>query len=194
MDFFTADWHLNDEMILKACRRPFKTAARMTEVYVKQANQRAKTKADTIVHVGDFIQRGLDRGTGDRESQVSASEALASLSANVVLLEGNHDGSNRCRTAGSVLVRRLCGIDCVVQHYPSTDRRAVLPPSPGGVLVNVCGHVHDRWRFMYDEENQVLNVNVGIDVYPHMAKETDLALDVAKELKRLGLKAGRLLR
>lgn len=35
MDFFTSDWHLNDELILKVCKRQFKSAARMTEVIVQ---------------------------------------------------------------------------------------------------------------------------------------------------------------
>ena len=97
MDFFTSDWHLNDELILKVCKRPFKSAKRMSDVYIKQANQRAKLKSDTIIHVGDFIQRGLDRGTGVREDQISAKDALSQITANVVLLEGHLELKAMCR-------------------------------------------------------------------------------------------------
>ena len=192
MDFFTSDWHLNDELILKVCKRNFKSAKRMTEVLIKQANQRAKDKTDTIIHVGDFIQRGLDRGTGVREDQISARDALKQLNANVILLEGNHDDNNRCNTAGKVLFRKVGKFDCIVQHYPSSAKGfvwAVCDETLENVVINICGHVHDKWAFKYDEAMGVLNVNVGIDIYPYMIKECDLATKIETELKRLGKKA-----
>lgn len=193
MDFFTADWHLNDELILKVCKRQFKSAKRMTEVYIKLANQRA-TKFDSIIHVGDFIQRGLDRGTGVREDQISSREAIKQLCANVFLLEGNHDENNRCNTVGKVLLRKVGKFDCIVQHYPSGSKDyfdfAMLSPF---VIINICGHVHDKWAFRYDEQFNVLNVNVGIDIYPYMVKECDLATKIEAELKKLGKKSYRFL-
>ena len=194
MDFFTSDGHLNDELILKVCKRPFKSAKRMSEVYIKQANQRAKLKSDNIIHVGDFIQRGLDRGTGIRENQISAKDALSQLTANVILLEGNHDENNRCNTIGKILLRKVGKLDCIVQHYPSGSKDSIdyAPRSPY-VIVNICGHVHDKWAFNYDAKFSVLNVNVGIDIYPYMIKECDLAMKIEAELKRLGKKAYRFL-
>ena len=194
MDFFTSDWHLNDELILKVCKRPFKSAARMTEVLIKQANQRAKDKTDTIIHVGDFIQRGLDRGTGVREDQISARDALKQIAANVILLEGNHDENNRCNTMGKVLLRKVGKFDCIVQHFPCTVPQAFRFCSDAGeVIINICGHVHDKWAFKFDEYTNVLNVNVGIDIYPYMIKECDLAQKIETELKRLGKKTYRFL-
>ena len=196
MDFFTSDWHLNDELILKVCKRPFKSAARMTEVIVQRANQRAKLKSDNIIHVGDFIQRGLDRGTGDKDTQVSAKAVIANLWANLILIEGNHDENNRCHTVGKVLLRKVGKFDCIVQHYPSYVH---LPPAPAGsfktgfALINICGHVHDKWAFSYDKDYNVLNVNVGIDIYPYMIKECDLAQKIEAELKKLGIKSARFL-
>jgi len=200
MDFFTSDWHLNDELILKVCKRPFKNAARMTEVIVQRANQRAKLKTDNIIHVGDFIQRGLDRGTGDKDTQVSAKAVLANLWANVLLIEGNHDENNRCHTVGKVLFRKVGKFDCIVQHFPSTARKqgglffdaSILSKSLSPMsetVINICGHVHDKWAFCYDETLDILNVNVGIDIYPYMIKECDLATKIEAELKRLGKRA-----
>ena len=196
MDFFTSDWHLNDELILKVCKRNFKSAKRMTEVLIKQANQRAKDKTDTIIHVGDFIQRGLDRGTGVREDQISARDALKQLNANVILLEGNHDDNNRCSTAGKILFRKVGKFDCIVQHYPSGTKGfvwAACDETLEKVVINICGHVHDKWAFKYDEAMGILNVNVGIDNYPYMIKECDLAMKIEVELKCLGKKAYRFL-
>ena len=188
MDFFTSDWHLNDELIREVCKRPFKTAKRMSEVYIKQANQRAKTKTDNIIHVGDFIQRGLDRGTGVREDQISANDALKQLNANVILLEGNHDGNNRCNASGKVLIRKVGNIDCIVQHYPSNIDSTFHIDGGKYTTVNICGHVHDKWAFYYDKIDNVLNVNVGIDIYPHMLKECELAELIKKEANRLKLR------
>ena len=196
MDFFTSDWHLNDELILKVCKRPFKNAVRMTEVIVQRANQRAKLKSDNIIHVGDFIQRGLDRGTGDKDTQVSAKAVLANLWANVILLEGNHDENNRCHTVGRILLRKVGKFDCLVQHYPSRSEYFALVAynkSHDKVIINICGHVHDKWAFNYDEDCGVLNVNVGIDIYPFMIKECDLAQKIEAELKKLGKTAFRFL-
>lgn len=196
MDFFTSDWHLNDELILKVCKRQFKSAARMTEVIVDRANQRAKLKSDNIIHVGDFIQRGLDRGTGDKDTQISTKAVLANLWANIILLEGNHDENNRCHCVSKVLLRKVGKFDCIVQHFPSINQEAIVFPlvsTKHYVYVNICGHVHDKWAFMYDEENSVLNVNVGIDIYPYMIKECDLAMKIETELKKLGKKVYRFL-
>lgn len=196
MDFFTSDWHLNDELILKVCKRNFKSAKRMTEVLIKQASQRAKDKTDTIIHVGDFIQRGLDRGTGVREDQISARDALNQLTANVLLLEGNHDENNRCHTVGKVLFRKVGKFDCLVQHYPSyaLAKDFICPfYDDDYVVINICGHVHDKWAFSYDPKFNVLNVNVGIDIYPYMIKECDLATKIENELKKLDKKAYRFL-
>ena len=189
MDFFTSDWHLNDEMILKVCKRNFKNAARMTEVIVQRANQRAKLKSDNIIHVGDFIQRGLDRGTGDKTTQVTAKEVLAVMWANVILIEGNHDENNRCHTVGKVLFRKVGKFDCIVQHYPSfAGGMNFMCPfyDDNYTVINICGHVHDKWAFRYDAKLNVLNVNVGIDIYHYMIKECDLATKIEAELKRLG--------
>lgn len=197
MDFFTSDWHLNDELILKVCKRPFKSAKRMSEVYIKQANQRAKLKSDNIIHVGDFIQRGLDRGTGVREDQLSAKDALSQIAANVILLEGNHDENNRCSTVGKVLFRKIGNFDCIVQHYPSSSNGFIWAVDPDEVLndvvINICGHVHDKWAFKYDTAAGILNVNVGIDIYPYMVKECDLATKIETELKKLDKKPYRFL-
>ena len=194
MDFFTSDWHLNDELILKVCKRPFKSAVRMTEVIVQRANQRAKLRSDNIIHVGDFIQRGLDRGTGDKATQVTAKEVLANLWANTLLLEGNHDENNRGNTVGTVLFRKVGKYDCVVQHLPSCSSTDGMKPfifkvPQNQALINICGHVHDKWSFLYDKINRVLNVNVGIDIYPYMIKECDLAQKIANALSDLKLKA-----
>lgn len=194
MDFFTSDWHLNDELIREKCNRQFKNAARMNDVFIQRANARAH-KSDVIIHVGDFIQRGMDRGTGlDRDKQIKAAEALEKLEANVILLQGNHDENNRCNTAAKMLIRKVSGIDCIVQHYPSNVSGAFgIDINKYYTTVNICGHVHKAWAFFHDKDRNVLNVNVGIDIYPNMIKEHDLFCKISKYASLNNLKIRRFL-
>ena len=197
MDFFTSDWHLNDELIREKCGRKFKNAARMNEVFIKQANQRAHA-SDTIIHVGDFIQRGMDRGTGlERSKQIKTAEALEQIDANVLLLEGNHDENNRCNAAGKCLIRKVGRIDCLVQHFPSTALGFWCPScfrhtDPHIFIVNVCGHVHRAWKVFIDWQRKVINFNIGIDIFPYMVKEAELADLISRTLAAEGLKFLRL--
>ena len=131
----------------------------------------------------------MDRGTGlARDKQLTAREAVKQLCANVLLLEGNHDGNNRCNASGKVLIRKVGSIDCIVQHYPSNISNTFRIDGGKYTTVNVCGHVHGKWAFFYDKAANVLNANVGIDIYPYMVKECDLAELIKKEAQRLNLK------
>lgn len=194
MDFFTSDWHLNDELIREKCGRKFKDAARMNEVFIKTANQRAHA-ADLIIHVGDFIQRGMDRGTGlDRDKQLTANEAIKQIDASILLLEGNHDDNNRARTAGKMLVRKVGKYDVVVQHAPSNSHLKFIRPmasTSGTYLLNICGHVHKAWPYFIDHAAKVVNINIGIDIYPYMIKECDLAQVIEKILTKHSIRPTR---
>ena len=199
MTYFTSDWHLNDELIREKCKRPWKSAKRMTEMLIRNANERAKTKSDTIIHVGDFIQKGLDRGTGDKANQITAKEAIAAINAQIVLIEGNHDGNNGAVPAARFLLTKVGKYDVMVQHLPSTSRTDKLRPivdlydrRRGEVLINICGHVHNAWNFYHDTVNGILNVNVGIDIYPQMIAESVLFGKIDSALHKLGLKAARI--
>lgn len=165
----------------------------MNEVFINNANARAH-ESDVIIHVGDFIQRGLDRGTGlDKDKQIKANEALAKLEANVILIQGNHDENNKCNTAAKMLIRKISGIDCIVQHYPSTIEGSFGIDVNKYTVVNICGHVHNAWAFFYDHNKNVLNVNVGIDIYPNMIKEYDLFCKITKYASKNNLKLRRFL-
>ena len=198
MTYFTSDWHLNDELIREKCKRQYRSAARMTEMFIKTANQRAKAKTDTIIHVGDFIQKGLDRGTGDKANQITAKEAIAALNAQIVLVEGNHDENNGAVPIARCLFSKVGRFDVLVQHFPSTCKefKKVIPfvghVRAGEAIINICGHVHNAWSFDFDEQRRVLNVNVGIDIYPQMIAESVLFGKIDSVLHKLGLKAARI--
>lgn len=199
MIYFTSDWHLNDELIREKCKRQYRSAARMSEMFIKTANQRAKSKTDTIIHVGDFIQKGLDRGTGDKGNQMTAKEAISQLNAQIVLIQGNHDDNNGAVPVARFLLTKVGKYDVMVQHLPSTSKTDKMRPivdlcdrRKGEVLINICGHVHNAWNFYHDAANGVLNINVGIDIYPQMIAEGVLFGKIESALKKLNLRAARI--
>ena len=61
MRYWTSDWHLNSEIVRQTSHRPWKTAEEMNVALLKTVV--VKTISDQIIHVGDLIQSGKDRGT-----------------------------------------------------------------------------------------------------------------------------------
>ena len=186
--YFTADYHFGHPTIKDFCNRPFSTIERMNEVLIKFANQRAKAyyrtdkvveedgtvkeistviDRDTIIHVGDFANFGTVRGKeGLRKNP---REYEYAFDAKVILFEGNHDGNNGVKNACRSMVMNIGRFSNVtVGHYPTTAREAygTFFSKKGRKLgIHICGHVHKAWKYMYDKENNILNVNVGCDVW-----------------------------
>ena len=170
--FFTADWHLNSEGTRSVCNRPFKTVEKMNERIIANANNRAKTRSDLIVHVGDFCQRGDDNHYESEELRggvnMNPSAFLDKIAATFVNIEGNHDDNNGVRSIGRNIITKIQG--------PWTIR--------------LCGHVHGAWKHRIDFENNILNINVGVDVWKYnIVSESDIlgyvghiAKDVTKQI------------
>jgi calcineurin-like phosphoesterase family protein len=52
-----------------------------------------------------------------------------------------------------------------VSHHPSIDHNSRVKNMSN--LIHLCGHVHNRWRYLYDESRNILNINVGMDVWKY---------------------------
>lgn len=170
--FFTSDWHLNSSNIIQYAGRPFKSAQKMGEAYVRSCNQQAKSLTDTIIHVGDFFLRGFDRHddkTGhDKSLGFSARHYLDQITAQMVLVEGNHDASNVGHTLCKQMIIDLGPFkNASISHYPSFDRGTwtLKGKDREHLHIHLCGHVHDKWKWKLDLERFVLNVNVGVDAW-----------------------------
>lgn len=173
MKYFTSDYHFGHPSIIEYCGRKFRNIDRMTEVYIKDANQRASTKNDTIYHIGDFSCWGSEKGV--EGSKVKANEYLKRFNANVILIEGNHDSGNRVKA-----LMKSCTMDIgkwknvSLGHYPSNYKEAKGTFVPG--TLRLCGHVHGygAWRWCWDAKHQVLNINVGIDHWKHIVSISEV--------------------
>lgn len=79
--FFGADFHFNDQDIMKFNTRPWKTMDEMNEGLIKNWNELVKDE-DTVVVIGDFIYADHER-------------ILGKLKGEIILIVGNHDQINR---------------------------------------------------------------------------------------------------
>lgn len=86
MDFFTADWHLGHNNIIKYCDRPFKNTDEMDSVLINNVNEVAKPD-DRVYNLGDVgMFRDTDRLRAYRQRIVCK---------NVFVILGNHDQRNK---------------------------------------------------------------------------------------------------
>lgn len=175
--YFTSDLHLGSNLINKYAHRPFTSA----EDAVKQLTDNIRETCfatDTLIHVGDFMLAGADRHGEVEDKNVTFAGFKATdfigtfIRPRIFLIAGNHDDGHNCEADAKFMVLDLNQNykNVLVAHYPSThnmfkynefDRRNATKK----VYIQLCGHVHDKWLLKYDKGNNVLNINVGVDVW-----------------------------
>ncbi len=166
--YWTADWHLGHENIIKYCDRPFKDVHHQTERIISEANMRVKND-DVLVHVGDFCTRGKCKGVQGERNVFSY--YTGQLNGTMVLLEGNHDKQNKTKTVGRHMITTIGKYVAFVSHYP-TDADCHSQSLIDWVYNNcdfaICGHVHEKWKTMKHHithgQPPLININVGVDV------------------------------
>lgn len=165
---FTSDWHLGMSSILAFEKRGieyggrFKNVDKMNEAYIRSACQRAKAD-DTIIHVGDLCSYKADRGSPGLATRPDL--LITKIPATFINIRGNHDANNKvvslCESMRIRLGKRYPNVS--LSHYPSYDTRSIGHWISGDI--HICGHVHSSWKHCLDLDNQVLNINVGVDVW-----------------------------
>lgn len=166
--FWTSDFHLGMDAILKWENRPFRDVREMDAAYLRACMDRAG-RGDLIVHLGDLACFNSDSHGGEKSSGIGmrADVFLSGLDAQFVNVRGNHDVSNRvfsaCESMRTALGSRYP--DVSASHFPSYDDRSRLHWLNGDV--HLCGHVHGKWKHCFDTTNRVMNVNVGVDAWQH---------------------------
>ena len=194
--WFSSDFHLGMSAILRFEERPFKSIDKMNEAFIRSCNQRAKvyykttfngtqevTDRDTIIHVGDLCSFGQDRG--NKGLDVKPQELVSKIGATFINLRGNHDINNKVKSIGTSLMTSLGKKHrhVFVCHFPSYDDRC--DPIPRGVYLQLCGHVHRKWKHCLDVTNGILNINVGVDVWGYKIVSEDEVLAYAESLMKL---------
>jgi len=186
MRFYTSDLHLNSPGSIPWFRRKFSNVYKMNDGLIRNINARLK-KTDVLIHVGDFAAVGKEKGIPCLG--INPRKHLEKIVPNIILVEGNHDQNNRVPSHLKWMTVDLgenvdlgdietCDPQCVkwiktnlgkqyrnvsIGHYPSHDPEAAGQFTNG--TVRICGHVHRAWKYYWDQEHDVLNINVGCDVW-----------------------------
>lgn len=204
---------LLDKSIVGADARPFKNVRKLNDALIRSCNARAKIYThtepmlddhggqcvdshgdplmktiiddrDLIIHLGDFCCTGTDRGF--KGSEISPQKIIEEkINANFINVRGNHDPSNSVKWACDSLQLRLGKRypNVTACHYPSYDTRAAECIRPG--YIHLCGHVHKSWKHCLDLDHQILNINVGVDVWRfNIVPEDEIILYLDRLLKK----------
>lgn len=209
MRFYSADLHLNSPGAISWFDRKFANVYKMNDGLIRNINNRANKKTDVLIHVGDFAAVGKEKGL--QCLSINPKKHLEKLVPNVILIEGNHDSNNRVNFHVSNLTVDL-GVDpdldglitsdpgnikwaktnlgrqyhnVSIGHYPS------YAPEASGQFTNhtirICGHVHKTWKYYWDTEHDVLNINVGCDMWKLApVTENELITYISKLEEKLG--------
>ena len=180
--WFTADYHLNHANIIIYCNRhqlrdgdlnelgrwksreiSKERVEEMNQMIIKNHNERVKPD-DVVIHNGDFCFKNSIGGKLGEGESTSAKELEKQLNGKIIMIEGNHDKNNSCRTIIQRLVIKIGGRKINIVHNP--DHRDI------DYDINFVAHVHNHWKFkrinrnLYDGDKGVIDlINIGIDVW-----------------------------
>lgn len=165
--FFTSDFHfgmsvLLNKQIMKCNVRPFESIEKMNSEILKMCFN-VTTVDDMIIHLGDLACYKHDRDLNGLD--IKPIELIKQIPATFINIRGNHDINNKVKSVADSMQLHLgkhfpnvtCG------HYPSYDIRSKSYIRSG--WINLCGHVHKKWKHCLDLDNSILNINVGVDVW-----------------------------
>lgn len=187
--FFTADFHLSMESILKFENRPFASIAEHDAALLKSCCQRAKAE-DVIFHVGDLFcykqdLHGIDSNSAPNGSQLKPADVISAIPATFINIRGNHDINNHvkslCESMRIKLSRRFPSVS--IGHYPSYSIHAKDQFANGDI--RICGHVHRQWKHCLDLDHSVLNINVGVDVWDYQIVSEDELIQYIESIVKL---------
>ena len=171
-DYFYADPHFGNEMILIYCNRPWRNATHMDSGLIKIYNS-IITDSDTVYIIGDLTlktarHRGYIQGIVEK------------LNGRKILILGNHDDLKP-------FVYEKLGFHSVHTQldYRSGDFEATLVHDPKRAKEDrsrlyLCGHVHDD----YLTTKNIINVGVDIHEYKPISLET--VMEISETMGFLG--------
>lgn len=175
--FWTSDLHFQHGNMLKYCNRPFKSVDRMDEVLIKNINSRAHNKKDVVIHLGDFMCYGSERGNYFGKKKESF--YLDQIIPRFINIEGNHDSNNGVLSIADEIITQVGPYKVSASHHPSmVNPKNKLP-------IHLCGHVHGLWKYYFDKKNNILNINVGVDVWNYQLVSDNELINFISKIKRL---------
>ena len=181
--YFTSDFHFNSTLINKYANRPRREALDAGIFLVGNANS-VLSDEDVLFHVGDFCITSPDRHGKEVDYPLDLYPDYwkTQLKGRLLLLAGNHDDGHSfeadCKSMVLDLNQNYRNV--YVNHFPSDHRDYHGLVGYGKkVQINLCGHVHDKWKYYYDNKANVLNYNVGVDCHNYKpVKDSQITKDL----------------
>lgn len=182
--FWTADFHLGMTDALRFEKRPFKSIDEMNAALISACKKRVSiytdvaadgsefvVDKDTIIHVGDLASFKSDRG--NKGLEFKPARYISQIPALFINIRGNHDLNNGVKSICDMMRVKLGSRfpNVSVSHYPSYHEKATGNFKNGDI--HICGHVHRAWKHCVDLDHQVLNINVGVDVWNYQIISDD---------------------
>lgn len=206
--YLTSDHHFGHRRVCEYSGRPFKSLEEMHEVMVENWNKTVKPH-DLVYHLGDFSL-----------NKKWVEELTPKLNGCKILVAGNHDRVHPIQSntvyekwkkkyieygwqdvqlelnwaaalVGSLKIR-LC-------HFPYASdkgdgRYQDWRPVKGDENVLFCGHVHEKWKYCYEEfgfedrsngkihyDRELEAINVGVDQWNFTPVSLDSLIQIVKD-------------
>lgn len=154
--WFTSDWHLGHDNIIKYCNRPFKSHHDMDAHFIQQANKYVD-KNDIMYFLGDVLFAPKDRYVQKLRAHLGQINCK-----NIIFLIGNHDPpmlEKFFHNLGLLANITAEGQKIVLSHYPLASYQF---QSKGGW--HLYGHCHtnleDTMNNVFPDRN---SIDIGID-------------------------------
>ena len=166
--FITADTHFGHQNIIGYTGRPFRDIDHMNTELIRRYNERIKPE-DTCFILGDFCFRG----TGGAHK---ADHWMSQLHGDKIVIRGNHDNNNSCKTIIRKMVIRFAGVSIGMTHDPVDHMEST---TYNHIDLNLCGHVHQHWTT--DWRSGIPLINVGVDRWNFYPQRLDEILVFAQK-------------
>lgn len=156
--YFTSDLHFYHKNIIRFCKRPYSGTDEMIDGLLKNIKEKTK-RGDIIYSLGDMFLESKKR--------LETIEKIEQLERTFINIKGNHDSSDNPFTICDFLIlHKIFGQETIsLAHKPSNEFENKEIFKTLGIKIHICGHVHSLWKSAYDESLDVINVNVGVDVW-----------------------------
>jgi calcineurin-like phosphoesterase family protein len=125
----------------------------MNETIINNFNSMIK-EDDMVIHNGDFVFKNSPGGKLGEGTTTRAYDYIKQLNGMWTFIMGNHDKQNSLKTKILNLTFKFGNYKFFIVHNPE---HANL-----NYDINLCGHVHEKWKIKR-KENTIL-YNVGVDV------------------------------
>jgi calcineurin-like phosphoesterase family protein len=159
MYYFSSDWHLFHDNIIRYCHRPFETVVGMNNIIFDNTNEVVDAN-DTLFFIGDFFMSKSNEAPNSLSKKEGFDYCRNKINCkNMIFIKGNHDGKrNGTDTIILNTTIELGGKKIFMCHDPQYAKE--------DYYFNFCGHVHEKYKFKKLGDKSTI-VNLSVEVWDY---------------------------